>query len=114
MPIEIRLGSVGSSAIEWSPSPPAPGLHSCSVAWARNEGTCVQVMPRSSLRKSPAGSVPAHTTLGCEAWPASMCHVRLNVSAGSSNAGFCAVFHVLPRSRLTSMRGPPKAEFTAA
>src|SRR2546423_1023850 len=73
------------------------------------------VSPRSSLLKRAAGSVPAQTTFGVLECPGSMCQVLEKVrSAPSGKAGFFVVFHVLPMSRLTSMRDPPHVWLTAA
>src|SRR5437762_8910354 len=95
--------------------PPKPGTHFARDGWSSRLLTIDQVSPRSSLLKSAAGSVPAQTTFGVLECPGSMCQVLEKVrSAPSGKAGFFVVFHVLPISRLTSMRDPPHGWLTAA
>src|SRR5438445_10672171 len=115
MPTIIFFGSFASIAIEWSPMPPKPGTHFARDGWSSRLFTIDHVSPRSSLLKSAAGSVPAQTTFGVFSCPGSMCQVFEKVrSVPSGKAGFFVVFHVLPMSRLTSMRDPPHVWFTAA
>ena len=75
IPTCIFFGSFASIAIECSPIPPKPGTHFAREGWSSRLFTIDHVSPRSSLLKSAAGSVPAHTTFGVCGCPGSMCQV---------------------------------------
>src|SRR5438552_3064544 len=92
MPTCIFFGSFASIAIEWRPIPPKLGTHFAREGWSSRLFTIVQVSPRSSLLKSAAGTVPAHTTCGVFSCPGSLCQVYEKVgSAPACKSGFVLI-----------------------
>ncbi len=60
----IRLGSSGSTWIEWQHMPPAPGCHWSRVGCSSSPWFGSHVMPPSPERKSTPGAPPSHSVSG--------------------------------------------------
>ncbi|MBM3138630.1 MAG: hypothetical protein FJZ92_00065 [Chloroflexi bacterium] len=91
---------------EESPLPVPPQMRRHS--WRFTESTADQDSPPSSLRKSPAGCVPASTTAGCEASSSRTCQTaptEIPMSGSNARPGLrCS--HVAPSSSLRETEGP--------
>ena len=74
---ETRAASRGSTQMEWIPGKSAPPPTQFSrPGWSQRLRTMVHEVPRSPLRNSPPGMVPAHSTPGWVGWPDSRLQIR--------------------------------------
>ena len=93
----IRLGSDGSSWIEWQHIPPAPGSHFSRVGWSSTLWTGSKDSPPSVERKRIPGVAPSQISPSLR--PGSTCQVSSSFSPDSSGRPRpSARFHVFPSS----------------